>query len=198
MRDWGTAASPWRYRVAADRESSGKLRELLGRLPVYELAEQWSADRSSGSGNHGTGAYTLDGYNELDDRTIGRSPETQWDWPSEDESYKAAYHKNDGATAGYWAYRPAAILSRAMILLILSRKQRHTVRSLSVTPSARLTCATEVGEPENSESPYGTFDQGGNVGSGMKLSLTPGNPTRLAVCVAALSAPTLASIPFTP
>ena len=35
---------------------------------------------------------------------ITRNPGAKWWLPSEDEWYKAAYHKNDGVTGNYWDY----------------------------------------------------------------------------------------------
>ena len=36
--------------------------------------------------------------------TITRNPGAKWFLPSENEWYKAAYHKNDGVTGNYWNY----------------------------------------------------------------------------------------------
>jgi len=57
-----------------------------------------------GVGTTETGAYTLNGYNGDDGRAIQRNANWQWAITSEDEWYKAAYHKNDGTTGNYWAY----------------------------------------------------------------------------------------------
>lgn len=50
------------------------------------------------------GAYTLDGYNGNDGRTIQRNADWRWAVTSEDEWYKAAYYKGGGVDAGYWLY----------------------------------------------------------------------------------------------
>src|SRR4029079_18120648 len=56
-----------------------------------------------GSGDTENGAYTIrpgtPGY-----YTITRNPGARWWLPSENEWYKAAYHKNDGVTGNYWDY----------------------------------------------------------------------------------------------
>lgn len=51
------------------------------------------------------GAYDLDGYTGFDGTWIVRKPGARYFIPTEDEWYKAAYHKNDGATGNYWEYR---------------------------------------------------------------------------------------------
>ena len=53
---------------------------------------------AQGAGTTERGTYTLDGYNGGDGRTIQRSADAKWAVTSEDEWYKAAYHKNDGVT----------------------------------------------------------------------------------------------------
>lgn len=50
-------------------------------------------------------SYALNGIGQfkgelLED--IVREPDVTWVIPTEDEWYKAAYHKNDGATGSYW------------------------------------------------------------------------------------------------
>ena len=59
------------------------------------------------SGDTETGAYTLDGYTGDDGLWITRNPEAIAWLPSDHEWYKAAYHKNDGATGNYWDYPTA-------------------------------------------------------------------------------------------
>ncbi|MHC4697182.1 MAG: SUMF1/EgtB/PvdO family nonheme iron enzyme, partial [Planctomycetota bacterium] len=95
-----------------------------------------------------------------------REPDATWVIPSEDEWYKAAYHKNDGATGNYWLYPT----------------QSDTVPTAEAPPGWDMTNGsanydddgyaignpyyrTEVGayDSKPSDSPYGTFDQGGNV-----------------------------------
>jgi len=85
--------------------------------------------------------------------------------PTEDEWYKAAYHKNDGVTGNYFSYPtgtnsvPSNVLGNPT-----DPGNNATFRGSDYTytigdPYYR----TEVGDHENSDSPYGTFDQGGNV-----------------------------------
>ena len=80
------------------------------------------------------GAYFLNGaMSEAALMAVSREADWKWAIPTEDEWYKAAYHKNDGDTGNYYLY-----------------------------PTSSDTVPGD-GELELSESPYGTFGQGGNV-----------------------------------
>ena len=98
------------------------------------------------------GAYTLT-LEGITDNTIARNTGATWAVTSEDEWYKAAYHKNDGVTGNYWDY-PAG---------------SDTQMGNDVTDASGnngnfgMLSPMDVGVFVNSESPYGTFDQGGNV-----------------------------------
>jgi|CXWL01.1.fsa_nt_gi formylglycine-generating enzyme required for sulfatase activity len=97
---------------------------------------------------------------------IVRKSNATWVIPSEDEWYKAAYHKNDGVTGNYWDYPTRS----------------NTVPTAEAPPGANTTNGSanyffggNPVDPTNnrtvvgayifkpSDSPYGTFDQGGNV-----------------------------------
>lgn len=123
----------------------------------------------TGLQNAGTtegGAYTLNGYNGTDGRDILRNAGWTWAVTSEDEWYKAAYHKNDGDTGNYFIFPTGtdSVPSNDLINPDPGNNANfydtlgHTGPTIG-SPYWR----TEVGEFENSESPYGTFDQGGNV-----------------------------------
>jgi len=101
-------------------------------------------NNGKGAGDTETGAYTLGGTNPVG---VVRNAGANIFLPSEDEWYKAAYY--DAATATFFDY-PAGT-------------------------SAEMTCATansggcgvgalqDVGSYAGSPSPFGSFDQGGNV-----------------------------------
>jgi formylglycine-generating enzyme required for sulfatase activity len=109
------------------------------------------------------GSYFLDGTDEgnvgaLED--ITREPDATWAIPSEDEWYKAAYHKNDGVTGNYWNYPTQADTNVSNTLVDPDPGNHATFGGTTIgAPYDR----TEVGAHENSASAYGTFDQGGNV-----------------------------------
>ncbi len=125
------------------------------------------------------GAYYLNGATTgAQLQAVSRKPNATWAIPSEDEWYKAAYHKNDGDTGNYYDYPTSSNAVPGYV---------NDSGNLSGTgepfteggtdPGNYAThdgdagtngignpyYCTEVGEWENSESPYGTFDQGGNI-----------------------------------
>ncbi len=110
------------------------------------------------------GSYHLNGATtEAELNAITREGDAKWVIPSENEWYKAAYHKNDGVTSNYFDYPTSSDSEPSNDLVEPTDPGNnatfidpgHTIGS----PYYR----TEFGAHENSESPYGTFDQGGNV-----------------------------------
>ena len=113
-----------------------------------------------GSGDTESGAYINIGNTS----TFARQPGAQYWIPSEDEWYKAAYHKNDGVTGNYFDY-PTGSDSEPSNLLMgpdPGNNANFTIGNEGFTIGGPY-YTTEVGEFENSASPYGTFDQGGNL-----------------------------------
>jgi formylglycine-generating enzyme required for sulfatase activity len=121
---------------------------------------------AQGVGTTETGAYTLGGYNGNDGSTIRRNAEAKWVIPSEDEWYKAAYYKGGGTNAGYWDYPTCSNTTPSNVLG--SPTDPGNNATFAVGTGSGFTIGspyyrTEVGAHENSESAYGTFDQGGNA-----------------------------------
>jgi formylglycine-generating enzyme required for sulfatase activity len=158
----GTAGDPYQYRVAGD----------WANRPVNYVS-YWDACRFANWLNNGQptgaqgpttterGTYTLDGYNGHDGRTIQRNPGSTWAVTSEDEWYKAAYHKNDGVTGNYWDYPTTSNSVPGRDLNDVSGNNANYYGNPYPIQSPYYT--TVAGEFQNSDSPYGTFDQGGNV-----------------------------------
>ena len=94
---------------------------------------------------------------------VVREPDASWVIPSEDEWYKAAYHYNDGVTGNYYDYPTSndSIPSNALIDPDPGNNANFYTQSGYTIGSPYY--RTVAGDFENSESPYGTFDQGGNV-----------------------------------
>ena len=113
------------------------------------------------------GSYFLNGaMTDEELLAITREPDATWVLPSEDEWYKAAYHNNDGATANYWDYptgSDTAPWSEAPPGTNMDDGSANYYDSDFAVghPYYR----TDVGayDAKPSTSPYGTFDQGGNV-----------------------------------
>ncbi len=116
------------------------------------------------------GSYFLNGATSYGDlMAVTREADATWVIPSEDEWYKASYHKDDGVTGNYWSYPTGS----------------NTLPMSEAPPGTDMTNGsanyydwnggghaigwpyyrTEVGayDAKPSDSPYGTFDQGGNV-----------------------------------
>ena len=100
------------------------------------------------------GAYDM----SLGLNAVRKSGATVW-LPNRDEWYKAAYHKNDGITGNYFLY-PTSSDSPPGNDMTETTNPGNNVNLFAIwDPYFR----TEVGEFELSDSPYGTFDMGGNI-----------------------------------
>lgn len=106
-----------------------------------------------GAGDTEIGAYDL-----VTPHNYFRRPDAKWFLPSEDEWYKAAYHKNDGVTGNYFDYPT-------------SSDDPPTSEAPPGGPNSAnydfyepiFGYPTDAGSFVDSVSPYATFDQGGNV-----------------------------------
>ena len=110
-----------------------------------------------GSGNTETGAYTLLGGTPTPTNglSITRNAGATWFLPSENEWYKAAFHKNDGVTANYFDYPTSSDTA--------PRAEAPPGGGNSANYAIAVGGRTDVGAYSASDSPYGTFDQGGNL-----------------------------------
>jgi formylglycine-generating enzyme required for sulfatase activity len=112
------------------------------------------------------GSYFLNGIRENNDEQLEdvvREPDATWVIPSEDEWYKAAYHRNDGVTGNYWNYPTNADNGVSNTLVDPDPGNHATFSVNQVLTIGAPYYRTGAGAHENSASPYGTFDQGGNV-----------------------------------
>lgn len=109
------------------------------------------------------GSYLLDGaISDAELLSIQRKPNATWAIPTEDEWYKAAYHKNNQAAGAYSDYPTSSDTAPSNALVDPDAGNNANFFHVGYTignPYWR----TVVGEFENSASAYGTFDQGGNV-----------------------------------
>ena len=94
-----------------------------------------------------------------------RKADATWVIPSENEWYKAAYHKNDGVTGNYWDMPTQTDLpfTGGRDLTEATNPGNNLNYFDSPDPIDDPWRVTKVGEFELSDSAYGTFDQGGNV-----------------------------------
>ena len=110
-----------------------------------------------GSGDTETGAYTLVGGTPTPSNglSITRNAGATWFLTSEDEWYKAAYHQNDGVTSNYFDYPTSSDTAPTA--------EFPPGGSNSANSGGVVGDLTNVGAYTASDSPYGTFDQGGNA-----------------------------------
>ena len=134
---------------------------------------------AQGVGTTEDGSYFLDGaVSDTELLAITREPDATWVIPSEDEWYKAAYHKNDGVTRHYFIYPTSGGIQPGYVRNdgTLSGTGDPFVEGgmdpgnyatfdgdLKRDGIGRPYYRTKVGEWENSASPSGTYDQAGNV-----------------------------------
>jgi formylglycine-generating enzyme len=111
------------------------------------------------------GSYFLNGkVTDWDLETVVREPDATWVLPTENEWFKAAYHKNDGVTGNYWNHPTAHNTAVSNDLIDPDPGNNATFRAFAgdftIGPPYYRTV---VGAHENSASGYGAFDLGGNV-----------------------------------
>ena len=110
------------------------------------------------------GSYYLNGATTDEElMAVARQPDARFVIPSEDEWYKAAYYDSDKpGGAGYWDYPTGTDASPANDLVAPDPGNNANFYDNGYTIGSPY-YRTEVGEFEQSDSPYGTYDQGGNV-----------------------------------
>ena len=167
----GTVANPYVYTVASD----------WANRPVnfvsFGDAARFTNWLHNGQGNGSTedGAYYLNGATtNAQLQAVSRESSAKWAVTSEDEWYKAAYYKGGGDNAGYWKYPAASDATPGRDMDDASGNNANYYDAdtyLIGSPYYR----TPVGEFQNSDSPYGTFDQGGNVWEWNETNLSGSN-----------------------
>jgi len=112
-----------------------------------------------------SGSYDLNGAKDNAALlAVQRRPDATWVIPTEDEWYKAAFHRNDGVTGNYWDYATGSdtIPSNELASPDPGNNANFAPADNDYTIGKPF-WRTPVGAFENSESPYGTFDQDGNL-----------------------------------
>ena len=109
------------------------------------------------------GAYYLDGAISTS-ALLAVSRESDWKWAitSEDEWYKAAYYKG-GTSDDYWDYAACSDTLPGRDMTDVSGNNANYKEDGQPYPIDAPYYTTEAGEFQSSNSPYGTFDQGGNI-----------------------------------
>ena len=116
------------------------------------------------------GSYYLNGAATNEELlSVMREADATWVIPTEDEWYKAAYHKNDGVTGNYFDYPTSSDTAPSNDLVDPDPGNNANFYQDATWPDPNgFTIGspyyrTDRGEFEYSEGPYGTLDQGGNV-----------------------------------
>jgi formylglycine-generating enzyme required for sulfatase activity len=110
------------------------------------------------------GAYYLNGATtDVQLLAVSRKAGATWAITSEDEWYKAAYYKGGGTNEGYWDYPTGSDTAPGQDMTDASGNNANCYTAPYAYPIDSGKYTTVAGEFENSDSPYGTFDQGGNV-----------------------------------
>jgi len=143
--------------------SKYSLRAGRGNMPVNWVSF-WDACRfanwlhnGQGTGNTEDGAYTLTPA-DIANNTVIRNPGWQWAVCSEDEWYKAAYY--DATSSVYYDYPTGSDTAPTDEV-----PAGTDMTNGSANYAYKAGDLTDVGayKAKPSDSPYGTFDQGGNV-----------------------------------
>jgi formylglycine-generating enzyme required for sulfatase activity len=121
------------------------------------------------SGTTETGAYTLNGAVTIDAlQAIARNGGAKWFIPTENEWYKAAFY--DPAAGHYWIYATGSNMTPTSAPAGSTPNTANfhgDITGFAVTGSTSYSSTqnylTDVGAYTASASPYGTFDQDGNV-----------------------------------
>ncbi len=114
---------------------------------------------AEGNGTTETGAYTLNG-DTTNLMTETRNAGAKYFIPSENEWYKAAYY--DPSNGSYWSYPTQSNTppSNSLLLSATSNNDANYYTGSYTDPTNYL---TPVGDFEDSPSPFGTYDMGGDV-----------------------------------
>src|SRR3954469_10627018 len=116
------------------------------------------------TGAQGPGTTEDGAYHDVDSPLFGRNAGATFLIPTENEWYKAAYHdKNAGLAATYFDYPTGTNAAPGRNINEASNPGNNANYYDSGFVIGSPYYRTVVGEFELSDSPYGTFDQGGNV-----------------------------------
>ena len=167
------SGSPGNYTYSVASDFANRPVNLVSWGDAARFANWLHNDQPVGSQDLTTtesGSYYLNGATTDEELlVVVREADATWVIPSEDEWYKAAYHKNNGVTGNYFDYPTSSDSTPSNHLVEPTDPGNNATFSpdlggFTVVDAPYVSyLRTEVGAHENSESPYNTFDQGGNL-----------------------------------
>lgn len=157
----GDFGDPFRYSVKGD-----------GNRPVayvswFDAARfvNWLHNGATNGASTESGAYSLN--TATNGIAVARSSEASWWIPTEDEWYKAAFYRAGGTNGGYWRYPTGSETPPGNLPGQQPNQANYYAGIFSTTRMSGYSAAdnylSPVGIFQSSPSPYGTFDQGGNL-----------------------------------
>jgi len=157
----GTGGDPWVY--SARGADSNWLVRPVNYVSWYDAVRfiNWLENGQPATGGQ-TDSTTEDGTYDMDG-ALTRKPGAALFLPTEDEWYKAAYHKNDGVTGNYWDYPTGSNTAPTAESPPGTDMTNGSANYNSVVGSPYYTTPVGAYSAKPSTTPYGTFDQGGNV-----------------------------------
>ena len=166
----GMGGDPWVYSTRA-----GRANRPVNYVSFWDACRfaNWLHNGQQGGGQElGTtenGAYFLNGVTAPPSSSIAREADWKWAVTSQDEWYKAAYHKNDGVTANYFSYPtgsdtfPTIEAPPGTDMTNGSANYNSGIPPFVYADPTYYTTECGAYGAKPSSSPYGTFDQGGNL-----------------------------------
>jgi formylglycine-generating enzyme required for sulfatase activity len=119
----------------------------------------WLSNGQQGEGTTEYGTYNLTAAS-IANNTITRNAGSTWAVASQDEWYKAAYY--NAASGSYYTYPTSSDVVPGQDLTDpVGNNANYVLASADLIQPPYAT--TVAGQFQNSSSPYGTFDQGGNL-----------------------------------
>jgi formylglycine-generating enzyme required for sulfatase activity len=161
--------SPGTYRYSVASDWANRPVNYLSWGDEARFANWLSNGQPSGAQGLTTtedGSYYLNGaFTDAELMAVTRKASANWVIPSEDEWYKAAYHdKSAGLAASYFDYPTGTNSVPSNVLTSPDPGNNANFwQGLGLPTIGSPYWRTEAGAFTNSASPYGTFDQGGNV-----------------------------------